>query len=185
MTVRAVRQPDRFVRMAVELVNTFGNGFDRLGDSAALHEFLAANGEPEPFEVDTVDWLDVLALRSRLRPVFEATTEAEAAGLLNELLAESAAAPYLSQHDGVGWHLHVSRPGAGWAEWLASLTATGLAQLLGEGGFDRMLVCAAQDCRLVFVEQARNHSKRFCGPTCATRARVAAYRARQRAETNG
>ncbi|HEX3784905.1 MAG TPA: CGNR zinc finger domain-containing protein [Pseudonocardiaceae bacterium] len=168
--------------MAVDLVNTFGNGFDRLDGARELHEFLAANGEPEPFEVTTFDWLDVLELRSDLRAVFEAPTEAEAAGLLNELLARSATAPYLHHHEKVGWHLHVSRPDAGWAEWLTSLTATGLAQLLGEGGFDRMRVCAADDCRVVFVEQARNHSQRFCEPTCATRTRVAAFRARRRAE---
>jgi predicted RNA-binding Zn ribbon-like protein len=165
--------------MAVDLVNTRRDGQDQLVSRFDLREFLIAQGEPEPIELADTDLISVLVLRSRLRAVFAAETETEAAGLLNELLAESAAVPYLSDHGGVGWHLHMSRPDASWSDSLAAQTATALAQLIGAGGFNRMRTCAAEDCKQVFIEQSRNHSQRFCGQTCATRTRVTAYRARR------
>jgi predicted RNA-binding Zn ribbon-like protein len=176
---RSVREPNRFAGIAVDLVNTARDGQDFLVTPYELREFLIACGEPEPVEVTIHDVLDVVALRGKLRAVFAAETESEAAALLNAVLAESATAPYLSHHPKVGWHLHVAREDADWAEWLGALTATGLAELISAGGFDRMRVCAAQGCRRVLLDESRNHSQRFCCSSCATRTRVNAYRARQ------
>ena len=176
---RSVRDPKRFVHLAVDLVNTARDGHDFLVTPHDLHEFLFEHGEPEPFEVSMTDVIDVLALRARLRTAFMASTEDDAARVLNGVLHESATAPYLSRHDETGWHLHVAKPDAKWAEWLAALTATGLAQLLSGGGFDRMRVCAADACDRAFIDESRNHSRRFCCQSCATRTRVNAYRARR------
>jgi predicted RNA-binding Zn ribbon-like protein len=176
---RSIRDPERFVHLAVDLVNTARDGQDFLRTPVDLYAFLLESGEPEPFEVTVADLLDVVELRRRLRQVFMAQTEGEAAKLLNGLLHQSATAPYLSHHDEVGWHLHVSKPDAEWAEWLSALTATGLAQLIGGGRFDRMRVCAADGCNRAFLDESRNHSQRFCCQSCATRTRVNAYRARR------
>lgn len=176
---RSVREPNRFVQMAVDLVNSVRDGQDFLVTPYELHEFLAERGEPEPFEVTTMDVIEVTGVRARLRRVFAAQTEDDAVVVLNELLGEFASAPYLTHHAEVGWHLHMAKPGAGWAEWLGALTATGLAGLVSAGGFDRMRVCAAQGCQRAFVDESRNHSQRFCSASCATRTRVNAYRARQ------
>lgn len=176
---RSVREPDRFIHLAVDLANTLRDGEDQLVSPFDLHQFLIEAGEPEPFEVSQDDVFDIVELRTRLREVFRAGTEDDAAGLLNALLAESATAPYLSPHPEVGWHLHVAKPDASWAQWLAALTATGLAELISAGGFDRIRVCAATDCGRMFIDESRNHSQRYCARTCATRARVTAYRARQ------
>jgi predicted RNA-binding Zn ribbon-like protein len=165
--------------MAVDLVNTVRDGQDFLVNPAHLREFLLDRGEPEPFEVTIIDVFDVVALRARLRQVFMTETEDEAAALLNELLAEAATAPYLSHHAEVGWHLHVAKPDADWAQWLAAQTATGLAELISADGFARMRICAAQGCQRAFLDESRNHSQRFCTQTCATRSRVNAYRARR------
>ena len=55
------------------------------------------------------------------------------------------------------------------------------AVVIGDGGFDRLRLCARDDCDDVFVDASRNRSRRFCDPaTCGNRAHVAAYRARQR-----
>lgn len=178
-TARSVRAPGRFVHLAVDLVNTVRDGKDFLRTPHDLRTFLLESGEPEPVEVNDTDLLEVLELRQRLRRVFTASSEDEAAKVLNEVLHESATAPYLSRHAGVGWHLHVAKPDAEWAEWLSALTATGLAQLLSGGGFDRMRVCAADACERAFVDESRNHTQRFCCQGCATRTRVTAYRARQ------
>lgn len=176
---RSVREPDRFVQLAVDLANTLRDGEDLLVSPVDLNRFLVEAGEPEPFEVTQDDVFDIVALRARLRAVFDARTEDEAAVLLNALLAESASAPYLAPHPQVGWHLHVARPDASWGEWLAALTATGLAELISAGGFGRIGVCAAEDCLRVFVDESRNHSQRYCTSTCASRSRVTAYRARR------
>nr|MBA2307838.1 CGNR zinc finger domain-containing protein [Pseudonocardiales bacterium] len=40
-------------------------------------------------------------------------------------------------------------------------------------------ICAAEDCRDVLVDLSKNHSRRFCGTSCANRTNVAAYRARK------
>ncbi len=176
---RSVREPGRFVQLAVDLANTLRDGGDLLVSPFDLHQFLVEAGEPEPFEVSQDDVFDIVELRTKLRAVFAARTEDDAAVLLNALLAESATAPYLAPHPQVGWHLHVAKPDASWAEWLAALTATGLAELIGAGGFDRIRMCAASDCLRVFIDESRNHSQRYCTRTCATRTRVTAYRARQ------
>lgn len=176
---RSVREPNRFVHMAVDLVNSVRDGRDHLIAPYDLHELLTDWGEPEPIEADINDVFDVVALRTRLRKVFAAETENEAAEVLNEVLAESATAPYLSHHDEVGWHLHVAKKDAAWAEWLGALTATGLAELISAGGFDRMLICQSRGCGRVFLDESRNHSQRYCTPACATRTRVNAYRARR------
>jgi predicted RNA-binding Zn ribbon-like protein len=176
---RSVREPDRFIHLAVDLANTVRDGRDQLVSPFDLHQFLVESGEPEPFEVTQYDVFDIVELRTRLRAVFDARTEDEAAVVLNELLAESATAPYLSPHAEVGWHLHVAKPDASWAEWLAALTATGLAELISAGGFDRIRVCAAADCGRAFIDESRNHTQRYCTSTCATRVRVTAHRARR------
>ena len=80
-----------------------------------LRRFLAGHGEREPIEVDQRDLAEVRDLAGRLRDVFEAADAGAAAGTLNRLLAESAAPPQLSDHDGSRWHLHVSHPDASWA----------------------------------------------------------------------
>jgi predicted RNA-binding Zn ribbon-like protein len=176
---RSIRDPKRFVHLAVDLVNTARDGHDFMVTPYDLHAFLLESGEPEPFDVNGTDVAEVLELRGRLRRVFMASSEDKAAKVLNEVLHESATAPYLSRHDEVGWHLHVAKPDAEWAEWLSALTATGLAELVSGGGFDRMRVCAADACDRAFIDESRNHSQRFCCQSCATRTRVNAYRARQ------
>ena len=44
----------------------------------------------------------------------------------------------------------------------------------------RLDVCADPDCDGLVLDLSRNRSRRFCSTTCANRAAVAAYRARQR-----
>jgi predicted RNA-binding Zn ribbon-like protein len=39
----------------------------------------------------------------------------------------------------------------------------------------------AETCPDVYVDTSRNASRRYCSDTCASRATVAAYRARQKA----
>ncbi|MFF0264336.1 CGNR zinc finger domain-containing protein [Kribbella sp. NPDC004536] len=170
--------PDRLVRLAVDLVNTRTLSPEQLTSPAAVREFLVEHGESDPITIDDAGLEAVRAVREQLRPVFRAEP-AEAARVLNGLLEENAVRPYLSDHDGSPWHLHVAKPGATWAEWLAATTALGLASFVAAHGSKALGVCAAVDCERVFVNAAEKRPRRFCTPRCASRTRVASYRARQ------
>lgn len=164
------------VRLAVELVNT------DVPDATRLRELLQSLELSGLGPTGEGDLAATRALRTRLRAVFEAPDEAEAARLINELLVEARALPQLTDHDGEPWHLHYTPMDVPLASRLAGEAAMGLAGVLRAGGFDRMSLCADPTCGYVFVDASRNHSRRFCDPdTCGNRANVAAYRARQRA----
>lgn len=58
----------------------------------------------------------------------------------------------------------------------------GLAFHLTEYGVDRLGLCEAAPCRNAYLDTSTNRSRRYCSDRCATRANVAAYRARKRRE---
>ena len=62
----------------------------------------------------------------------------------------------------------------------AANAVMGLAVLVTQLGLDRLGICAAAGCRNAFVDTSTNRSRRYCSDRCATRANVAAYRARQK-----
>lgn len=175
--MESLQTPDRMVRIAVDLVNTKSLDPEKLTSPAAVREFLLEHGEPTA-TIDEDDLAQVKAIRERIRPVFHADPK-DAARILNDLLAEYAVRPYLSDHDGSPWHLHVAKPEATWADWLAAGTALGLAGFAAAHGFEAIDTCAAPDCERVFVNPAERRPRRFCTPTCSSRTRVASYRARQ------
>ena len=107
----------------------------------------------------------------------------EAAALVNAILAEADAQPYLAKHDEWDWHLHVTRPEAPLADRIAAEAAMSFLDLIRADALDRLRICAADDCQDVLVDLSRNRSKRYCDTgNCGNRANVAAYRARKRAK---
>jgi predicted RNA-binding Zn ribbon-like protein len=53
-----------------------------------------------------------------------------------------------------------------------------------DGTFEHLKLCAADDCRAVFFDRSKNHSARWCSmDVCGNRAKVRAWRERQRATT--
>ncbi|MPZ27951.1 MAG: hypothetical protein GEV12_16445 [Micromonosporaceae bacterium] len=168
------------MRIAVDLVNTHRDGAELLAGPDDLRRFLLDHAEPEPVSVTGAELAKVRVLRQRLRAVFEAERDVDAAAILNALFAEHATRPYLSDHDGAPWHLHVSTMDADWGRSLAALTAMGLAVLVAGRGFGVLRRCAAAGCELVFVATTPGRVRRFCSPACATRTRVSSYRDRHR-----
>jgi predicted RNA-binding Zn ribbon-like protein len=116
--------------------------------------------------------------------VFERAAAGDQVGAvdqLNGLLAAAVIRPQISGHDKQDWHLHLSDgPGRG-CHRLHRRRGHGLAVMLTEIGIDRFGTCQAPPCRNVFVDTSTNRSRRYCSERCATRANVAAYRARRRA----
>src|ERR1700709_1618591 len=97
---------------SAELVNTLSDGVDALAERSGLDDFLRRypfSGTQLRTEEELVS---VRALRARLRSLWEAADRDEAARIVNEILAEADARPYLTKHDQWDWHLHVTRPDA-------------------------------------------------------------------------
>jgi predicted RNA-binding Zn ribbon-like protein len=166
---------------AAELVNTLSDGVDSLSSRAGLDAFLARF----PFsgtQLHTDEELQsVRVLRERLRGLWGAADRDEAARIVNEILTEADARPYLTKHDQWDWHLHVTRPDAPLAQRIGAEAAMGFLDLIREDDLDRLKLCSADDCDDVVVDLSRNKSRRFCATgNCGNRANVAAYRARKR-----
>jgi predicted RNA-binding Zn ribbon-like protein len=173
--------------LAIRLVNTDGSGpsdHDTLTDLSGLRALFGPENATWLGRSTEHDVAQLRTLRARLRPVFEDAAsghERDAVATINALLADAVIRPQITGHDGQDWHLHIY-DGAkdAWQGYLAA-AVMGLAVLLTEAGIDRFGVCQASPCRNVFVDTSTNKSRRYCSDRCATRANVAAYRARRRA----
>jgi len=166
---------------AAGLVNTRRDGVDQLATVAGLDAFLEVvpmSGE----RLGTVAELEaVREIRERLRAVWSAADRAEAAGLVNAILRDTASTPYLTKHDALDWHLHMTEQDAPLADRIGAESAMGLLDLIRTDNLGRLKTCAAPDCEAVLVDLSRNSSKRYCDTgNCGNRANVAAYRARRR-----
>jgi predicted RNA-binding Zn ribbon-like protein len=60
----------------------------------------------------------------------------------------------------------------------------GLAIIVVDYGATRLGVCGAERCDNVFIDTSPNRSRRYCSDRCSSRANVAAYRARRKAEAH-
>lgn len=165
---------ERALSTAVALVNTPPADVDQLDRLVRDHDI---SGVASLREQDVVA---VSALSRRLRQVFEEPDEAVGAAVVNELLAESAATPQLTAHDGYALHVHHFAPGADVADHLAADCAMALAVVLAAGEGSRLRTCDA-GCGRVLVDLSRNRNRRYCDDrSCGNRLHVAAYRKRHR-----
>ena len=179
--------PARWGRLAVALINTAP--YERQGDlligTGQLRALLLAHDEPGPVEVDDRDLADARQARDALGAVFGAReNDGQVAALLNDLLARTAR-PRLVEHEGIPLHLHVDAPDASWGGWLAASGAMALALLIAEHGTEVLGRCEAPGCAHVLLRIGPGPARRFCDNACASRTRVAAYRARQADAANG
>jgi predicted RNA-binding Zn ribbon-like protein len=61
--------------------------------------------------------------------------------------------------------------------------AEAIAELLAAGDFELVRKCESTDCTLWFYDRTKSHHRRWCSmAACGNRAKVAAFRARQRSE---
>jgi predicted RNA-binding Zn ribbon-like protein len=175
---------DQCVQSAADLVNTKGyhSGNEHMGTPEAAREFLLECDFWAVGEVTETDLADLHAVRERLEEVFYTPDERVATAVLNELIDDYEVKPYLTDHDG-RWHLHYSPEGTAVGRRVAADVVMGLAALIAEHGFERLGVCAADNCANVFVDTSRNKSRRYCNDVCSSRVNVAAHRARARSQT--
>ncbi|MPZ63432.1 MAG: CGNR zinc finger domain-containing protein [Propionibacteriales bacterium] len=170
----------RYAERAAALLNT------PLADADDLREFLSdrawliesvADKDPAPLR----------RLQKELRPIFRASADGDEPGVvsrLNDLLAKHPITPYVAGHDAQSWHLHVSDRSSSVSDLLTAEALLGLAILVTDLGPTRLGVCDADRCTNAFVDTSPNQSRRYCSDRCSSRANVAAYRARRKAEAD-
>ncbi|KRV47155.1 zf-CGNR multi-domain protein [Wenjunlia vitaminophila] len=178
---------------AVRLVNTEqpGRGEDSLTSVEAVRDLFGPGSRQAARRATDADASRLRGVRTRLRAVFEAAGEGDevrAVDLLNALLMEYPVSPQISGHDFLDdqgrprWHLHLAEHAATVTATYAALACMGLAVQVTDLGVDRLGTCQAPPCRNAYVDTSTNRSRRYCSDRCATRANVAAYRARRRRE---
>ncbi|GHH81779.1 hypothetical protein GCM10018793_39960 [Streptomyces sulfonofaciens] len=179
---------------AVRLVNSEEpkRGKDRLTSVDAVRELFGENQSAARRATDA-DVTRFRSVRARLRGVFEAADDGDArlaVDLLNSLLMEFPVSPQISGHDLLDeeghprWHMHLADHPSNATAGYAAIAAMGLAFHLTEHGADRLGLCQAAPCRNAYLDTSTNRSRRYCSDRCATRANVAAYRARKRQEAS-
>ena len=172
---------ERALAEAAALVNTVGLDGDTLVTLADLDDFLARTPYSGVVRGNLEELESVRALRPRLRRFWTIKDRDEAAALVNQILEEAEARPYLARHDEWDWHLHVTRPDAPLADRIAAEAAMAFLDLIRADELGRLRICAAEDCEDVLVDLSKNSSKRYCDTgNCGNRTNVAAYRARKR-----
>jgi predicted RNA-binding Zn ribbon-like protein len=153
---------------------------DGLPDVTALEKFLDEHRiVPRP-AAGPADLDAVRNLRPRLFAVWEKPGQpSPLASIVNDLLEESDARPWLTDHDG-GWHLHVSKPDSPVLHRVTAQIAFAFADLVRLGETERLRRCLAPGCQSVLVDLSRNRSRLYCDTgNCGNRQHAAAYRARQ------
>lgn len=168
---------DRAVALANATLDDFADARTLLRDQAsAWYAARAAAAD-----------LDLLReVRDDLRAVFVdagSGHEHRAVERLNRLLRTWPITPRISGHDSSARHLHVtatSDANALVAQEFVTSAIYGLAVALTHHGASHLGVCADSNCGNVFLERNSGRPRRWCSDRCATRAHVAAYRARQK-----
>lgn len=166
--------------LAADLVNA-----GDLADVDALEAILDKNRVAPRPAATQADLVAVTALRPRLRAVWEARGTERVARLVNDLLRDSGARPWLVDHGGgFGWHLHVTGHEAALEHRLAAQAAFAFADLVRLREEGRLRRCEAPGCEAVFADLSKNRSRRYCDTgNCGNKQHVAAYRERRRALT--
>jgi predicted RNA-binding Zn ribbon-like protein len=166
------------------LVNTVELDGDTLVTLADLDEFLAQHPYSGVIRRTPEELESVRALRPRLRKFWTVKDRDEVVAMINEILDEADARPYLSRHDQWDWHLHVTGPDAPLADRIAAQAAMAFVDLIRADALGRLRICAAEDCEDVVIDLSKNSSKRYCDTgNCGNRTNVAAYRARRRGQS--
>jgi predicted RNA-binding Zn ribbon-like protein len=170
------------LRAAAALVNSDRVDGDQLAGQAALNAFLDEYGSTGRRDNDAAELAAVHQLRARLGRIWAvADDEARAVGLVNALLSDTRAAPWLTRHPEMPeWHLHLASIHDPVAQRLGAEMAMALADLIRVGELRRLKICNAPDCDAVLFDMSRNRSRIFCDTgNCGNRQHVAAYRVRR------
>jgi predicted RNA-binding Zn ribbon-like protein len=170
--------------VAVDLINTWDelerepDLIEGLADVRTWLSWHGLNRAAKTLRKADVD--SVRVLRSRLDRVFDATDEAVAVRVLNDLSTEYGI-PLQLERRSAGWRLRSWPDEREGLRFVAAYATAGLLEALRDYGWERFGRCAGSPCRCAFVDRSRNRTRRYCCTLCADRVAQASYRARQKA----
>ena len=170
------------LRATTALVNTLPSAMgdsDTLTTQAEVDAFLAEHPYTGARRRDADELAGVRAIRSRLRALWDVDREG-AVPLVNAMLSDGHALPQLVIHDQYDWHIHATTPAAPLDLRILVESAMAFVDVIRSDAYDRVRVCAADDCTAVYVDFSKNGSKRYCDTgNCGNRMNVNAYRRRR------
>jgi predicted RNA-binding Zn ribbon-like protein len=152
---------------------------DELVDVERLEEILDEHDYSGRRDRDVAELEAIRAVRGEFRRFWEVDRDA-AVGIVNTFLRDAGALPQLVRHGEWDWHLHATESDAPLVTRMRVEVAMAFIDVIRSSEYDRLRVCAADDCDAVLLDLTRNRSKRYCDVgNCGNRMNVVAYRARQ------
>ena len=169
--------------LVVEFVNT--RDIDRDTDDLATPDRLAGWLRERRLitadtRIGTAELEQAVGLREALRAVLLAHNGSPSGGRAQALeeVAERGGLSVCFAGDGT---VRLATRADGFAGGLARLLVP-IAQAAGDGSWERVKACAADDCRWAFYDRSRNRSARWCDmAVCGNRTKVRAYRSKRQA----
>ncbi|MGW0227650.1 CGNR zinc finger domain-containing protein [Actinopolymorpha singaporensis] len=180
--------PAHRVPPPVELLPAFVNTYDvdlaepeQLPDPAALTAWLRSQGLIADGTPPAADDDVALAheLRAGLRQAMRQHHDGDLTTVVPELERAAARLPLRVIFTGTAPSL--APAGTGVTAALAALVAA-VATAEAEGSWQRLKLCAAEDCEWAFLDSSKNRSRHWCSMgSCGNRQKTRAYRARLKA----
>jgi predicted RNA-binding Zn ribbon-like protein len=129
-----------------------------------------------------------IVLREALYRIFTALSTADRPAVDDLLTINRALADALShlrltaQPDGIAWEWEEPDAALEWFLWPVSRSTADL--LTSSPDLERVGVCEDEDgCGWLFLDASKNHSRRFCGYSCANRAKARRHYARKKQQS--
>lgn len=174
------------LRATAALVNTLpltsADAADTLVDGDDLDAFLTEFAFTGAIVRDDAELQAMRGIRSRLRELWELDRDS-AVPHVNAMLRDGRAQPQLVIHDGYDWHIHATPDDAPLATRVLVEAGMAFVDVIRADAYDRVRICAADDCAAVYVDFSKNGSKRYCDTgNCGNRMNVNAYRRRKARE---
>jgi predicted RNA-binding Zn ribbon-like protein len=154
------------------------SGDDELSTIDQLDALLTRFSYTGRIDHDETELQDVRATRALLREVWGLSRD-DAVEVVNRMLREAKALPFLARHDELDWHMHATAPDAPLGERIRAEMALALTDVIRMNEMGRLRVCEADNCDGLVLDLSRNGSKRFCTVRCGNRMNMIAFRERK------
>jgi len=183
MTVSSDSVAPHDLGLVVDFVNTrdLDRDTDELSTPAGLTAWLHKRRMTAAgIRIEAEELRQAIELREALRAVLLGHNGSSAGGGVPALeqVAERGGLSVCFSADGT---VRLAPRADGVAGALAQLLVP-IAQAAGDGTWERVKACAADDCQWAFYDRSRNHSARWCDmAVCGNRTKVRAYRTKRRA----
>lgn len=161
-----------------------GRSEDRLLRPAWMEKFLQRWGLQVAQELDAAELTALIALRTLLQRMVEQLVQGqqlsdEDIAALNAAMETMPLIHALTRTDAT-FHLALTPLARDW-RWIRATIAASFAELLAHHDISRIKICANTDCRWIFYDESKSHSRRWCDDaTCGNLMKVRRFRARQR-----